>query len=78
MSLFRHAQAPHGAADPWNDEAFVVNNNTTDLRTMREMAQQTVDRSSVPSPEGGMARSIVALCEEIDRLHVRLGEGGSS
>ena len=74
MSLFGHAQAPPGAADPWNDEAFVVNNNTTDLRTMREMAQQAVDRSPVPSPEGGMARSIVALCEEIDRLHEMIND----
>jgi hypothetical protein len=34
--------------------------------------KQAVDRSPVPSPEGGMAKSIVALCEEIDRLHQQL------
>lgn len=65
-------------SDPWNDETFVVHGHATNLRTMRMMAQDAVDRDLTgrrrSSVEGGMGHSIVALCEEIDRLHEMLEE----
>jgi len=57
--------------DPWNDELFYAHDKPVTLRELRYHANRIANGIEpwTTSTEEGLAKTILSLCDEIDRLH---------
>jgi hypothetical protein len=70
--LFRGRPAAPPPADPWNDEMLRINDKAVTLREVRHFAEENLREEGGTPWETGMAMTIVALCDEINQLHLSL------
>jgi hypothetical protein len=74
VSWFSRKDIP--VTKPWMREPFVVNDKIVDLQTLRDQAVEMRDGDAEYPWEIGMAHTIIALVDEVDRLQMKAREEG--
>ena len=74
MSWFSRRDIPQ--TKPWMTEPFVVHDKVVNLQTLRAQAIDIRDRDGQYPWEIGMAHTIIALVDEVDRLQMKAREEG--